>query len=138
MSQFLLDTNVLSHLVRRPADLARKIAAVGEKQICTSIVVACELRFGARKKGSDVLTARVGQLLGALKVMPLEGDVDRVYAEIRDSLESSGQPIGGNDYLIAAHALTLDCVLVTENVKEFRRVPNLIVESWLPAQDSSN
>ena len=132
MPRYLLDTNVLSHLVRRPGDLTRKIAAAGEKQICTSIVVACELRFGARKKGSAVLTARVDQLLGALEVMPLDGGVDRVYAEIRESLESSGQPIGGNDYLIAAHALTKDCVLVTQNLNEFRRVPNLAVESWLP------
>jgi tRNA(fMet)-specific endonuclease VapC len=136
MPRYLLDTNVLSHLVRKPSDIAHKVAAVGEKQICTSIVVACELRFGARKKGSDVLTARVDQLLGALEVMPLDGDVDRVYAEIRDSLESHGQPIGGNDYLIAAHALTQDCVLVTENVEEFRRVPNLAVESWLPTSGS--
>lgn len=132
MRRFLLDTNVLSHLVRRPGDLARKIAAVGERQVCTSIVVACELRFGARKKSSEMLTARVDQLLGALEVLPLDGDIDRLYAEIRDSLESSGQPIGGNDYLIAAHALAQDCVLVTQNVKEFRRVPNLAVESWLP------
>jgi tRNA(fMet)-specific endonuclease VapC len=94
------------------------------------------LRFGARKKGADVLTARVDQLLRTLVVMPLDGDVDRAYAGIRDSLESSGQPIGGNDYLIAAHALTQDCVLVTENVKEFRRVPNLAVESWLPTSRS--
>ena len=130
MGRFLLDTNVLSHLVRKPRDLAPKIAAVGEKQVCTSIIVACELRFGARKKASELLTARVEQLLEALDVMPLDGNVDRVYAEIRDALESSGQPIGGNDYLIAAHALAQNCVLVTENVREFRRVPNLAVESW--------
>ena len=136
MPRYLLDTNVLSHLVRRPGDLTRKIAAAGEKQICTSIVVACELRFGAHKKKCEVLTARIEQLLGTLDVMPLDGSVDRVYAEIRDSLESSGQPIGGNDYLIAAHALTQNCVLVTENFKEFRRVPNLAVESW-PESSSS-
>jgi tRNA(fMet)-specific endonuclease VapC len=131
MRRYLLDTNALSRLVRNPGDLASRIVAVGAKQICTSIVVACELRFGARKKASVVLTARVEQLLAALDVIPLDGKVDRVYAEIRDSLESSGQPIGGNDYFIAAHALTQDCVLVTENVKEFRRVPNLVVESWV-------
>ena len=73
MRRYLLDTNVLSHLVRKPSDIAPKIASVGEKQVCTSIVVACELRFGARKKGSDALTARVDHLLGALEVMPLDG-----------------------------------------------------------------
>ena len=129
--RYLLDTNVLSYLIRRPDALVRKIRSVGEESLCTSIVVACELRFGALKKKSQALTARVDQLLDELEVMPLDGDVDRVYASIRARLESSGRPIGGNDYLIAAHALTADCTLVTDNVEEFRRVPNLAVENWL-------
>ena len=129
--RYLLDTNVLSYLIRRPDALVRKISSVGEESLCTSIVAACELRFGALKKKSQALTARVDQLLDGLEVMPLDGDVDRVYASIRARLESSGRPIGGNDYLIAAHALTADCTLVTDNVEEFRRVPNLAVENWL-------
>ena len=129
--RYLLDTNVLSHLVRRPGNLARKIASVGEDSVCTSIVVAAELRFGAMKKKSAVLSARVDALLDTLEVLPLDGDVDRVYAAIRARLESSGRPIGGNDYLIAASALTAECTLVTDNVQEFRRVPNLSVENWL-------
>jgi tRNA(fMet)-specific endonuclease VapC len=129
--RFLLDTNILSHLVRRPDDLKRQIALVGEDAVCTSIVVAAELRFGALKKKSAALSARVDQLLDALEVMPLEDGVDRVYAAIRARLEASGRPIGGNDYLIAAQALTADCTLVTDNVQEFRRVPNLSVENWL-------
>jgi tRNA(fMet)-specific endonuclease VapC len=129
--RFLLDTNILSHLVRWPDDLTRRIASVGEDAVCTSIVVAAELRFGALKKKSAALSARVDQLLDALEVMPLEDGVDRVYAAIRARLEASGRPIGGNDYLIAAHALTAECTLVTDNVQEFRRVPNLSVENWL-------
>ena len=131
--RYLLDTNVLSQLIRRPQSLAAKIASVGERNLCTSIVVACELRFGARKKASAELSSRVDQLLETLDVIALDGAIDRVYAEIRDALEATGQPIGGNDYLIAAHALVENCVLVTENVKEFRRVPNLTVESWPPS-----
>jgi len=130
--RYLLDTNVLSHLIRRPGGaVAHKIASVGEDNLCTSIVVACELRFGARKKKSDLLTARVDQLLETLAVIAFDVHADRAYAEIRDALESRGQPIGGNDYLIAAHALVQDCVLVTDNTQEFRRVPNLAVENWL-------
>ena len=129
--RYLLDTNVLSHLVRFPGDLVRKIASVGKDSVCTSIVVAAELRFGALKKGSEALVTRVDDLLDTLDVLALDGDVGRVYAAVRARLESSGRPIGGNDYLIAASALTAGCTLVTDNVQEFRRVPNLSVENWL-------
>ncbi len=134
--RYLLDTNILSYLIRRPADMGKRIAAVGEDALCTSVIVACELRFGARKKNSPPLTARVDALLDAIAVLPLDTRIDRLYAEIRHKLESAGHPIGGNDYLIAAHALVEECTLVTENVKEFRRVPRLTVESWLPARRS--
>lgn len=130
-TRYLLDTNVLSYLLRRPGDLLPKLAAVGEDALCTSIVVAAELRLGALKKRSAVLERRVTELLDALEVMPLDGDVDRIYAAVRGRLESSGRTIGGNDYWIAAHALAADCTLVTGNVREFRRVPNLEVENWL-------
>ena len=130
-TRYLLDTNVLSQLVRRPHDLASKIAAVGEQAVCTSIVAAGELRYGALKKQSPTLAARVEALLDSLDVLPLEDGVDRVYAAIRARLESAGKPIGGNDGWIAAHALAADCTLVSDNVQEFRRVPNLRIENWL-------
>jgi tRNA(fMet)-specific endonuclease VapC len=129
--RYLLDTNVLSQLIRKPGDLVRRIASVGEDSVCTSIVVAAELRYGALKKKFAALSARVDALLDTLEVLPLDGDVDRVYAAIRARLESSGRPIGSNDYLIAAHALMAECTLVTDNAQEFRRVPNLSVENWL-------
>jgi tRNA(fMet)-specific endonuclease VapC len=130
-SRYLLDTNVLSHLVRWPKELTRKIAAVGEDALCTSVVAAGELRLGALKKKSARLSARVDELLGTLEVMPLDGGIDGVYAAIRARLEASGRPIGGNDFWIAAHAIAAGCTLVTDNVQEFRRVPNLSVENWL-------
>lgn len=130
--RYLLDTNVLSHLMLRPqGSVAAKIAAVGEAHICTSIVVACELRFGARKKKSVALTERVDQLLQSVEVLALESGTDRTYAEIRDKLESAGKPIGGNDLLIAAQAVSHECVLVTDSVSEFRRIPGLKVENWV-------
>ncbi len=129
--RYLLDTNIMSHLIRRPGDLVKRISDVGEKNICTSVVAACELRYGARKKGSAPLTGRVESLLHALDVLALDGTVDRIYAELRHTLEAAGQTIGGNDYLIAAHSLEQGCILVTQNVREFQRVPNLAVESWL-------
>lgn len=130
--RYLLDTNALSQVVRQPAGVvARRIAAAGEDSICTSIVVACELRYGAVKKGSSVLNEKIEQLLSDVEILPLDEGVDRRYADLRVQLEQTGQPISAHDMLIAAHALTLGLTMVTANVREFRRVPGLAVENWL-------
>ena len=132
MIRYLLDTNILSDLLRNPAGrVARRLAVVGEAVVCTSIVVACELRYGAAKKGSPGLSARVESLLGSLEVLALDKEADRRYAEIRMHLDRMGQPIGPNDLLVAAHTLALDLTLVTDNVQEFARVPRLPLENWL-------
>lgn len=129
---YLLDTNILSDLVRYPqGTVAKRIALEGAKNICTSIVVAGELRFGATKRGSERLTAQLEAILSALEILPLEEPADRRYGELRTYLEKRGTTIGPNDMLIAAHALALDCVVVTANVREFSRVPGLKVENWL-------
>jgi len=131
-TRFLLDTNVLSQLIRDPrGPVAMRLATVGDAQVFTSVVVASELRFGARKKGSAVLTDRVDQLLASVKVAPLEAGVDRLCADIRHALESRGQLIGANDLFIAAHAIEQQATLVTDNVAEFQRVPGLQIENWV-------
>lgn len=136
---YLLDTNIVSDLVRRPAGRTRDcIAAYGEERVCTSIVVAAELRFGAAKKGSERLTAQLETVLAALEILPFDQPADRRYGEIRHALERAGTPIGGNDLLIAAHALALDLTLVTANETEFRRVPGLVVENWLSHTEPAN
>lgn len=130
--RFLLDTNVLSLLIRDPrGSVAQRLTTVGDSQVFTSVVVASELRFGARKKGSAVLIDRIEQLLEHIEVAPLEIGVDRIYADIRHNLESGGRMIGANDLFIAAHALEQDATLVTDNVEEFQRVPGLLVENWV-------
>jgi tRNA(fMet)-specific endonuclease VapC len=130
--RYLLDTNVLSDLLRNPGGRAvQRAALVGDTTICTSIVVACELRYGAAKKGSARLSERVESLLESLEVLPLDKESDRRYAEIRLHFDQRGRPIGPNDLLIAAHALALDLTMVTANVEEFTRVPGLRVENWL-------
>ena len=132
--RFLLDTNVLSDLLKHPAGaVSQRIGAVGEDAVITSIVVACELRYGAAKKGSPALSSRVDQLLSTIEVLPLDEGVDEKYGDIRSALERAGTPIGANDYLIAAHALASDLTLVTDNVGEFSRVPGLVLENWLVA-----
>lgn len=130
--QYLLDTNIISDLVRNPQGLVfQKITTVGENSICTSIVVACELRFGSAKSSSPRLAQQLEQILNVLPILPLAPPVDLHYATIRTYLEQAGTPIGPNDLLIAAHAQFLNLTLVTANVREFSRVPNLNVENWL-------
>ena len=130
--RYLLDTNILSNLVRHPQGaVAARIAKEGEKNICTSVVVAGELRYGAVKRGSARLTAQLETILSRLEILPLREPSDQCYAELRAHLEKRGQPIGPNDMLIAAHALALDYIVVTDNVREFSRVPGLRVENWL-------
>jgi len=130
--RYLLDTNIVSDLVKHPnGKIAQRIAEVGEIFICTSIVVACELRFGAEKNGSLRLKQQVDQILELIAVLPLESPIEFHYAEVRSYLEREGTPIGANDLLIAAHGLALDLTVVTANVREFSRVPNLAVENWL-------
>jgi len=129
---YLLDTNILSDLVRHPGGkVARRIEIVGEKRVCTSLVVAAELRYGALKKGSSRLKKQLEVILSGLDILSVEQPADHRYAELRIALEHSGTPIGPNDMLIAAHALALDLILVTANVREFARVPGLIMENWL-------
>lgn len=129
---YLLDTNILSNLIRDPAgSVARRIAEKGEETVCTSIMVACKLRFGAEKKQSASFRARVEELLTVLDVLALDVDADVQYAEIRAQLEAAGTPIGPNDLLIAAHARLLNLTLVTANIREFSLVPGLSVENWL-------
>lgn len=131
-TRFLLDTNILSDLARRPKGrIASAIARAGERSVCTSIVVAAELRFGAAKTGSKRLVRQIDRILAALEVLPLGEPADRQYAAVRRHLERRGRPIGPNDLLIAAHALAEDCTLVTANEREFSRVPSLKIENWL-------
>ena len=130
--RFLLDTNIVSDLVRNPRGrIADRISEVGEADVCTSIVVAAELRYGVTKKDSPRLAAQLEAVLGAIEVLPLEARVDAAYGVIRAGLEKKGQPIGANDLLIAAHASALGLTVVTDNEREFLRVDNLRVENWL-------
>ena len=108
-----------------------QLGRCGEANIRTSIVVAAELRFGAAKKGSQRLTTQLEAILAVMEVLPLGPPVDQIYGWLRAKLESAGMPIGGNDMLIAAHALASDCVLVTDNEREFSRVEGLSIENWL-------
>ena len=92
--RYLLDTNIVSDLIRHPQGrVAQRIREVGEAQVCTSIIVAAELRYGATKKGSPRLTNQLEAVLAALDVLPFETPADNTYGELRVRLERMGQPI---------------------------------------------
>jgi tRNA(fMet)-specific endonuclease VapC len=128
----MLDTNIISDLIRNPQGrAAKRIARVGEDNICTSIIVAAELRYGCAKSSSKRLLKAVDDLLGEIHVLPFEVPADAEYGGIRAELETAGKPIGGNDLLIAAHAYATGATIVTTNTDEFKRIRGLNVENWL-------
>jgi tRNA(fMet)-specific endonuclease VapC len=130
--RYLLDTNIVSDLVRKPQGrVTQRIREVGDTRVCTSIIVAAELRYGAAKSGSPRLTAQLEAVLGALEVLSFEAPADASYGLLRARLEQAGQPIGGNDLLIAAQAISLRHTLVTDNEREFARIDELSLENWL-------
>jgi tRNA(fMet)-specific endonuclease VapC len=130
--KYLLDTNIISELVRNPNGILKeKIAEVGEESLCTSIIVTGELRFGAEKKGSERLRYQLEAILSTLMILPFEEPADKQYATLRSKLEKSGTLIGPNDMLIAAHAISLGLIIITANFREFSQVQGLGVENWL-------
>jgi len=130
--RYLLDTNILSDLVRKPHGRIReRIIAAGESTTCTSIISAGELRFGGARAGSPSLMERIDRILSALVLLPFDSPADRHYAEIRTTLAREGTLIGPNDLLIAAQARSLNLTVVTANDREFSRVPDLRVVNWL-------
>ena len=132
MTRYMLDTNIVSDLIRNPrGKAAKRIAKIGEDNICTSIIVAAELRYGCAKSGSKRLLKAVEDLLGEINVLPFEVPADTEYGGIRAELEAAGKPIGGDDLLIAAHAYATGATIVTANTGEFKRILGLNVENWL-------
>lgn len=133
--RYLLDTNIISDLVRNPQGrVTSRIREVGEAQVTTSIIVAAELRFGAARKGSTRLNAQVEAVLAAMEILPLEEPAACAYGLLRARLEKKGQMIGGHDLLIAAQAISLGFTLVTANEREFARLHDLPCENWLSAR----
>jgi tRNA(fMet)-specific endonuclease VapC len=127
----MLDTNIVSELIRNPAGRAAQRARAAGDSVCVSIIVAAELRYGCARKGSPRLLRRVEEFLTEVRVLPFDVPADGEYGGIRAETEAAGRPIGSNDLLIAAHAFTLGATVVTANVGEFRRIRGLNVENWL-------
>ena len=134
--RYLLDTNIISDVINRgrTSPVSRKIDVVGAS-VCTSIIVAAEIRYGVAKKGSDLLAQRAAAVLATIPLCAFTAPLDEHYAEIRVFLERRGTPIGPNDLMIAAQCRALGLCLVTANVDEFARVQGLTIENWLSSAD---
>jgi tRNA(fMet)-specific endonuclease VapC len=129
---YMLDTNILSDAIKDPFGRTKRyMERFNEGMICISAIVASEMRYGIRMKGSPRLTERVEQVLSRIPVLPYDDQASRSYGMLRNELEQKGQPIGWPDLFIAAHALSLGLTLVTNNVREFSRVESLKIEDWL-------
>lgn len=129
--RFMLDTDIVSSIVRDPRGKAyERLTDVGEANVFISIISHGEIWYGVRKNGSEELAQKVSAVTRRLYVAPLNIPTDRQYADVRLALRQ-GKNIGPNDLWIAAHALALDVVLVTNNEREFSRVPGLKLENWL-------
>lgn len=126
-----LDTNICSYILRRhPTDMVARFASLNRQEVWLSAIVAAELRFGAAKLCAPRFAAAVESWLAGFDVRPWPVEATHHYAQVRAALERSGQPIGGMDLMIAAHALAEDSVVITNNAREFHRVPGLAVEEW--------
>lgn len=126
-----LDTNICSYILRRhPAEMIERFASLDKSQLWLSAIVAAELRFGAAKLASPRFQAAIEAWLAGFEVLPWPLDAAHHYAQIRSELERAGKPVGGMDLLIAAHAMAEDSVVITNNAREFHRVPCLAVEEW--------
>lgn len=129
--RYMLDTNIVSAIVRDPrGKVLERLLEIGEENAFISIITHGEIWYGVMKSGSEELARKVSAVTRRLYVAPLQMPTDRRYAEIRLALRQ-GKTIGPNDLWIAAHAVALDAVLVTNNENEFSRVPGLKVENWL-------
>jgi tRNA(fMet)-specific endonuclease VapC len=130
---YLLDTNTCIYIINnRPPTVGKKFASVNIRNIAVSSITVAELRYGADKSGLGERNRKaLEEFIASLTVKDFDHDATRVYAPLRVGLERKGTPIGPLDTLIAAHALSLERTLVTNNLKEFKRVPKLRLENWL-------
>jgi len=131
--KFLLDTNTCIALIRRrPAGLIKKLTSYRPGDVGISTITAAELVYGAQKSNlTEQNMTALDQFLLPLEVADFDQSAAVFYGEIRAYLESKGTLIGSMDMLIAAHALSLEVALVTNNTREFKRVPNLKIEDWM-------
>lgn len=131
--QYLLDTNIVSLIVRGKSPRAAEVMATKRRShVAVSVITEMELRFGLEKHPAAArIKPVVDGFLGAVRVLPLPPEIAVVYGRLRWALERAGRPIGPLDTIIAAHSMALGAILVTNNISEFGRVAGLRCEDWV-------
>ena len=129
---YLLDTNICIYALKnRPPEVLAQLQTAGRAAVALSVITVLELRQGAEKSERAATNhARLDVFLAPMKILPFDEEAAIIAAKIRAHLERKGTPIGDLDSLIAAHALARDLILVTNNLREFERVPGLLTENW--------
>jgi len=128
---YMLDTNICIYVINsRPAIVLERFRLERLGDIVISSVTAAELTFGVAKSGSVRNRQALEMFLSTLEILPFDESAIWHYGDLRTDLERRGQPIGTLDTMIAAHALTTNTILVTNNTREFERVPGLRLENW--------
>jgi tRNA(fMet)-specific endonuclease VapC len=130
---YLLDTNICIYaLNRRPPEVLEKLRSVSRSMVSVSVITVLELRQGAEKsRDPERAHQKLDFFLSSIRALPFEEDAAFIAARIRAGLERQGRRIGDLDSLIAAQALAQDLILVTNNLREFDRVPDLRTENWV-------
>ena len=127
----LLDTNICIYIInRRPAAVFERFAGLQMGDVGVSSITGAELSFGVAKSGSARNREALEKFLAPLEILAFGESAFRAYGPLRAQLERAGTPIGALDTLIAAHALSLGCTLVSNNLREFSRVPGLSLANW--------
>ena len=130
---YLLDTNICIYaLNRRPPEVLEKLRSISRSAVAVSVITVLELRQGAEKsQDPEKAHQKLDFFLSSIRALPFDEDAALVAARIRAILERQGRPVGDLDSLIAAHALAQDLILVTNNLREFERIPDLRAETWV-------
>lgn len=133
MMKYMLDTNTCVYIIKRkPLEIIERFRKLQMSQVCISSITLSELEYGVIKSSKpEQNQSALTQFLAPLEILPYADEAAQHYGKLRVYLEKHGTPIGSLDMLIAAHALTAGCILITNNVKEFERVPNLKIDNWV-------
>ena len=130
---FMLDTDICIYIIKqKPRRVLKKLQKLKEDELAVSVITYAELMNGAKKSQRvKANIKKLEELAELLTVQPFDIKAAIAYSDVRSNLEKKGMIIGSNDMLIAAHALSLGWVLVTNNEQEFKRVKGLKVENWV-------
>jgi tRNA(fMet)-specific endonuclease VapC len=132
MLKYLLDTNIVIYVLKRRPKEVLEIFNTNASRMAISSITLSELIYGAEKSANvDKNLEAIEEFISHLEVLPYEAKASQHYGQIKAALEKRGEIIGENDIHIAAHTISQGLILVTNNLREFKRVPNLALENWV-------